>query len=644
MAELKRTLGFWLVCAFILLNLVNTGIFFGVPIGAQIAGQASLLAWAALALMSIYIGMCFSELTTMFPSAGGVYEFSKQAYGRFFSFEVGWTIWVINSIATALLVIAAVEYLLPDAAITLGGAAISGTWVKIALSIAIILAMNFIAYRGADSSARLMLALSFFTVILLALIIVPGALEVQMGSFRGFEIHWSLILIAAFLLSETFYGWEAISFMAEEIVEPEKTIPRALNATTIFVAIATVTIAAIMIGTIGADALAQADRPILLMLQQFEFPQWLILIANLGIVVTFLGNAAGSVIGAPRLLMALSRDKLFIEQFSDIHPRHQTPYRAIILQAAITVFIVIVASGAYQRLLEMVVAPSIILYAATIVLVPYFRWKRPAHARPYRAPLGSWLPLLMVGAYLAMLVAWGIYDPNAAVQLRLLASFMLLSIPIYLLLTYFYDPDVLITTINRFATLNLWLENLLLPRRLRREILEYLPDARGKVLLEFGSGVGSLTKHLAEHVGSSGKVYAVELSGSNSRILRHRMEQLRHWHVEVIHDPHLISRVHPTIMHADMAVSVGNLSYIQDVRKVLKEISLLLPHRGHICFVEYIDFFGFLPNPKWLSDHENIRKVFDEAGFSVQIKVRKGVFWNYLYIYGVKDRRGVPYI
>jgi len=111
MPELKRTLGLWSAVSFLFLNLINTGIFFGVAIGAAVAGSSSIIAWVGLALLSLYVAMCFAELTTMFPRAGGVYEFAKQAYGRFPSFLVGWTTWVMSSIATALLVAAAVAYL-----------------------------------------------------------------------------------------------------------------------------------------------------------------------------------------------------------------------------------------------------------------------------------------------------------------------------------------------------------------------------------------------------------------------------------------------------------------------------------------------------------------------------------------------------
>ncbi|MDD9952822.1 MAG: amino acid permease [Candidatus Woesearchaeota archaeon] len=642
MVELKRTLGFWMTSSFIFLNLVNTGIFFGVQLGIAVAGIDSLIAWVLLAGASIYTGMCFSELITMFPTAGGVYEFAKQAYGRFTSFEIGWIIWIINNIATGLLIIAAMEYLLPDIAFTFGSITLSSAIVKTVCSIAIILLVNFIAYRGADDSARLMVTLAIFTLVICVLVIVPGLWQVHTSTFVGFSWEWSLVLLAGFLLSETFFGWESVSFMAEEIKNPLKTIPRAMNMTTVFVSILSLGVAGVTVGVLGVDGVLNSTRPFLAVLQAYGMDKWLLLFANIGIVVTFLGNAAGSIIGNPRLLMALSRDKLFIEQFADIHPQFQTPYRGIMLQTLVAILIVLLSSGAYQQLLEMLIAPSILLYASMLLLVPFFRWKRPKEERPYKAPLGKFLPLVLVVGYMSLLGVWITYDVSAMEQLRLLGSFMLFSVPVYLLLTYFYDPDALVGTINKFSFLNLWLENILLPKRIRREVLALLPEAKGKKLLEFGAGVGTMTMHLAEHVGADGKVYALELSEGNHRILQSRAS--KHRHVHALHDPHMVNRVHPDIEEIDLVVSVGYLSYIQDIRKVLGEMHAILPSRGQVYFIEYIDFFWFLPNPKWLSDPATVQQAFADAGFAVSVKIKRALFWKYMFVTGIKKSGNHPYI
>jgi ubiquinone/menaquinone biosynthesis C-methylase UbiE len=293
---------------------------------------------------------------------------------------------------------------------------------------------------------------------------------------------------------------------------------------------------------------------------------------------------------------------------------------------------------------------SLLMYAMIVVLVPYFRWRRPELVRPYRAPMGSFLPVFVAAFFLIVLYIWLVHDPAGSLastvfaKLRWLLSFVFFSIPIYLTLTYFYDPDSLISTMSFFSRLNLWFENLFIPHRLRREMMEFFTNSRGRHVLEFGSGVGTLTVHLAEHVGHEGKVYAVDLSKSNIDIIQKRLNRLGHSHVELIHDPHLVNRIHPNVHNVDLIVSINNLGYIQDVKKVLREMNNILPNRGRIYFVEYVDLFYFLPNPKWLSDPEQVRRIFADAGFVVTVKVRRGLFWNYLYIYGIKENPGTIYI
>ncbi len=647
MAELRRTLGFWMTASFVFLNLINTGIFFGVQIGAVIAGIDSLIAWTLLGAMSTYTAMCFSELSTMFPTAGGVYEFAKQAYGRFMSFQIGWLIWLINNIAAALLIVAAVTYLLPGTPLTLLGVTIPAEIVSLSLAFTLVILLNGVAYRGASESARLMVLLAIFTLVLSLIVILPGLREVHMANFRGFQFAWPSILLAAFVLSETFFGWESVTFMAEEIKEPGRTIPRALNWTTAFVSIVSVGVAFVTFGVLGPGTLGQGllDRPLLAVLEQAGIRGWIILLANTGIVVTFLGNAAGSIIGNPRLLLALSRDRLFIEQFADVHERYGTPSKGILLQTVAIILVMLLAAGAFERLLSLLVLPSILLYMSMLVLVPYFRWKHPRKERPYTARFGSWMPFVLVLLYGLFLTAWLVMEPYALGQVRVLVSFILFSIPIYLLLTYFYDPDILITTINRFASLNLWLENVLVPRDVRNEVLLRLPDAKGKRVLELGSSVGSLTQHLARHVGPHGRVVGIDFSLNNVRIANRRMAEQGHTHVTIIHDPHLINRIHPSVGRVDMVVSVGILSYFQDFPRLLKDLYQLLPRRGSICFVEYTDLFWFLPNnPSWLSHPDRIRNLFSSAGFSVHVEVERGLFWKYLYVYGMKEKTGVPYV
>lgn len=86
MAELKRVLGFWTVLSLAIASIMGTGLFFGTAVGASYSGNASILAWIILTAIAVYISTYFAELVSMYPKAGGIYEFSKHAYNRFFSF------------------------------------------------------------------------------------------------------------------------------------------------------------------------------------------------------------------------------------------------------------------------------------------------------------------------------------------------------------------------------------------------------------------------------------------------------------------------------------------------------------------------------------------------------------------------------
>lgn len=240
---------------------------------------------------------------------------------------------------------------------------------------------------------------------------------------------------------------------------------------------------------------------------------------------------------------------------------------------------------------------------------------------------------------------WLNYEPNAWPLFKRIISFVAFGIPIYFLLNIYYNPDMLFKTVNSTARINQILEGIILPKPIRQDILKMFGDLRGKKVLEFGGGVGTLTLPLAEMVGPEGCVYTTDLSPNNLKILNSRVLKKGHQHVTAIHDEHLISRVHPDIPSVDIIFSVGNLSYIQDLRKVLRDMHALLPENGRICFVEYVDyFFGIIPNQPWINKQEELQKLFREIGFSVHIRKRGGTFWKYLYIYGIKSEYDVPVI
>jgi len=113
MGELKSTLSFPVILLITINSIMGTGIFFLPAKGAGVAGPMSIISWVIMSLISIYIAMCFGELSSMFPKSGGIYEFCKQAYGRFISFLIGWLCLIAANVTIAMLMIGTPSQLIP---------------------------------------------------------------------------------------------------------------------------------------------------------------------------------------------------------------------------------------------------------------------------------------------------------------------------------------------------------------------------------------------------------------------------------------------------------------------------------------------------------------------------------------------------
>src|SRR3989338_2101460 len=627
MTELKRSLGFWALLALSITSIIGTGMFFGPAIAAGYSGNASLISWLILAAISVYIAACFGELVAMFPKAGGIYEIAKQTYGRFWSFIVGWLAWLTENISTTLMVVAAIDYILPAQF-----PAIS----KIAISLAFIIILNAIVYMGIDASSVMVITFAIISFIVLLAVIVPGFSLVNISNFTPFFTHTpSKIFLAIFFIAETFFGYEAATYLAEETKNPEKVIPKALVYGTLVVAFFCMSLTVILLGSFGWNKLAGSTAPLLDLSKNFlgNFADYFV---GIGVYLVMIGSAATGVIAAPRLLLALARDKLFLAQFSEIHKKFKTPYKAIIFQTIISTFVIGLGYGRYKTLLSILVPMGLIMYIFALIAIPILRVKKKDIARPFKTPLGKVGPVLVALFFLAIIFIWVKTEPKAPYLFLMGLGLIALGVPIYFLLEMYYNPRMVRKTNNILAYLVFYTERLFFPMRVRKELIKLLGNIKGKRILEFGCSVGTLTMHLAEEVGPNGRIYATDISEKDLLIAKKRLVKKGHKHVAVLHDLQHETRVHPEVPAVDAVVSVGALSYVQDVKNVLKEINKRLKTGSKILFLDYDKFFDVIPNIGWLSDDDKIKRSFYENGFTVGIIRKQGFAWKYIYIYGTK--------
>tara|TARA_Y100000034_G_C6903889_1_gene418874 strand:+ start:2613 stop:4484 length:1872 start_codon:yes stop_codon:yes gene_type:complete len=620
-AELKKSISFSVLILLAINAIIGTGIFFVPGIAAKIAGPASIVAWIAVAILALLIAACFAELVGMFPKAGGVYEYTKQSFGEFGGFMVGWTSWIVANVTIAMLAIGCLEYL--ALFITLSGAT------KILLALGIVGLINLVSFRGIDLSVKVLLIFSIVTIMSLWTIMSWGIYYFDFGKLQFLEIFPKVsIVIAMVYILETFFGWETVANLAEETKDAKHVIPKVMMWGTLGVTILAIGVVSVALGAVHWETLANSSAPLTDVAQAIMGSTGAKIITIL-IFLNIFGGAAAWIITAPRLIFALARDGLLPNALGKIHPKYQTPYIAIITQAILSGLIIL--SGSYKLLLELVLPLAIFMYSMVVVSVTILRVTKPHVERTFKVPFGKVLPIV-IGLTLMFLMG-GIELQTTITG----AMFVLLGVPLYLMKGVENKPRIVEKMMNTSSFFQQHSYKLFIKPRTHKHILNFFSDFQGRRILNMGSSVGILAKELAGIVGPSGTVLATDISENNlSR--SHKLAMKHHINnIEFIReDSDNRHNLHHKIHTLHGATSIGLLGYLSDPDKVLTELSNRMVQRGRIYFIDYDKIFKVFRAPEWLRKEETTVARFAKHGFNIKFRREKGIFWDTIHIAGWK--------
>ncbi|MFW6230796.1 MAG: amino acid permease [Nanoarchaeota archaeon] len=649
-------------------SIMGTGVFFLPAVGTSKSGPASIISWAIMSLYAISMAAVFAELSGMFSFGGGVYEYSKKAFGTFTSFIIGWLTMLASYVTIAMLIVGAIGYLLPLGGIdqiVILGMRMPPEFLIIAVSLFFILAFNYVAYLGMQTGAVMLVTFGFITMGTITALIVPSWFSgFQPGNFEPFmPAGFGSVLLTLFFIAETFFGWESVCLLTPQTKDGRRTVPKALLIGTGAIIVFTFVFVVSSINGAGG-AIAAIDQPLPNTLGAFETP-----ISDLGRLhygqtgydiftilcyVAIIGSVASWIVSSPGLIQTLGEDKLFPRQLSELHPVKKTPYKAIIFQTVIVSILTVVAAGSYEELLHLLLPMVLLMYTFVVIAMLRLRKTLPNQERAFRVPMALPIGIFLVLFHLGIIIYWIMSDPHAMHTVLFGASLILVGIPLFFLLTMYYNPDAIRKVQESTAFLTLLTESIFIPKRVRQEVFDLMGDLDDKNVLEYGCGVGTFTKNIAHHVSRQKRVYITSMSKKELVLTHRRLSRKQlHEHVVFIHDEHHMNRVHPDVGVVDAVISFGMLSYMQNVEKILSDLENVTSPGARICFVDYVDFFKVLPNNDWLAKLDELEGLFKHYGFSIEIKKMKGLFWNYLFIYGFKskgfqaknvDESDVPYI
>jgi len=396
---LPRVLGLTDVIGILVGTVIGSGIFI-VP--AAIAGQVGspillLSVWLVGGVLSFFGALTFSELGAAYPQAGGMYVFLREAYGRLVAFLFGWALFfVIDSGSIATLAVAFSSKYLPFFAPI-------GLLAQKVVALALIAVLVGVNYVGTRSGARLqntLMVIKFGAIVGVSLCVFAFAdgdtthfVEPPAPPFSwGLVGSFGMALVASLW---AYKGWEAVTFSAGEIRDPQRTLPLGLFAGTLAVMALYVVanLAYLYVAPVGE--IARSGRIAADAMQAAVGPVGASIVAAV-ILCSISGAANGNILTAPRVFYAMARDGLFFHHVADVHPKYRTPHVSILATGAWAALLSV--TGTFEQLYTYVIFGQCLFFGLTVAAVVVLRRTRPDLERPYRTWGYPVTPILFVVA------------------------------------------------------------------------------------------------------------------------------------------------------------------------------------------------------------------------------------------------------
>ncbi|MBI4018413.1 MAG: amino acid permease [Candidatus Aenigmarchaeota archaeon] len=616
--KLKRNIGKVTLLLLAVNAILGTGIFFLPAVGAAYAGPASLVSWAVMGVAAILISMCFAELVSMYPKAGGVYEYTKKAFGEFWSFVIGWTAWIVANITIAMLVVGSLYYLLPAQSMPFYTAA----------SLLIILLFNYVNYRGIDWSSKLLVFFGVVTLASVAAIIFPGLPAVNHANYSPFFVFPAAsIFLAIYFISETFFGWETTTYLAEEIKDVRRTLPRMLVIATCLIAVISILVAYVSLGVSDWKEFSGQQAPLVFIASKIFGGGFAPLFAVL-VFIPLIGTAAGWIVSSPRLLYAMARDRLLLKGFEKIHPKYRTPHNAIVFQTIASSLITVIGLGSYLVLISLLIPLVLIVYSAVLLSVVKLSGKK--IARGYVSPFNDKLPLLLVAFNAMLMMTWLELVPGASGILALGVLLVLMGFPLYMLMKLQHDKKFIEKVFDDISFLWDKAFPVWYGKKETDFVLSKLSLRDNSRVLDYGCGSGITTLAVAEKA-RKGTVVAVDISKGQLERALNKVKNAGMPNVVFVKE----SEAAFPKGSFDAVVCVGTLEYLDEPRKELRKILAPLKRGGTFSFLSFGRSFG-LPASDFLSSEQQLKKLFTGMGVSFSVRKEKKKFAEYYYVWGRK--------
>lgn len=383
--------------------IIGAGIFVVTGVAAGVAGPAFIAGLFVAGIIATFNGLSSAQLAAVYPQSGGTYEYGYRVLNPALGFSAGWMFLLSKLSAAGVVAIGFGSYfhqLVPVASPQV-------------ISVVAVIFLSIANFFGIKKAGALNLVIVSVTVTSLLYLLFSSIPAVRAENFKPFAPYgFSGIAEAAALLFFAFTGYARIATLAEEVKEPEKTIPKAVIITILTAIVLYMAISVVAIGVVGTEAMAGSTSPLQVVASAVDFP-FVKTVVTIGASAAMLGVLLSQVLGISRMMLAMGRRNDLPKVFELIHSRYRVPHIGII----VTGFIIL--------LLTLFGTFGFIVRAATFTILLYYSitniaaLNQPRHEQIY----GKLIPSLGLAGCLAMSVSLPVEVIASGIAL-LLAGFV----------------------------------------------------------------------------------------------------------------------------------------------------------------------------------------------------------------------------
>ena len=413
--ELSRELGVSLASAVVVGTIIGSGIFLVPAEMMQAVGSAKLvyLAWLVGGLLSFFGALTYAELGAMKPQAGGEYVYVRDAYGPLAGFLYAWTWFVIAkpasiaTVATGLVRILGTFSIFSFFSDNAVSVPFSVTWGQlVAISAAVLISV--LNYLGIKKAGEFQLIFTILKIAIILGIVIVCFTAQNAGSWSNFATTFTGAKggIAGFMAALVaalwaYDGWNDLNMVAGEVKNPGRNIPIALIAGVATVGLLYVLVNAAVQYVLPASAIAASPRPASDAVAVVLGPLGASIVSA-GMAISMLVTLNGTIMSGARVPYAVARDGYFFRALADVHPRFHTPSMAILVQAVLSIALLLLG-GNFRQLFSLAIFAEWLFYMIAGSTIFVFRRRDPDAPRPYRMFGYPALPVLFIAAAAVLL-------------------------------------------------------------------------------------------------------------------------------------------------------------------------------------------------------------------------------------------------